>query len=257
MEFTCKRCRYKTNTKGNLKLHLEKKKICEPLFEDIRRDILILELYPIKDNKYACECGKKYAHSSGLTLHKRTCNFIHANLKTDAKDKRVLSYLDNKLKEITIKCDAQQKTIDQHKIDMEKQQVDMENQQKKLERQQFEILALKSKKDEIFFQKLLEKYFDAGHKKLPSGETDITTDTMHIEIKIWNEWKAAIGQLMSYNVDDPKQELRVYLFGKYADRCRKVAIETFTQLNIIPYDFTEDFNAINLINGEVTMLLCV
>jgi hypothetical protein len=37
------------------------------------------------------------------------------------------------------------------------------------------------------------------------------------EIKVWYEWKAALGQLLAYNVASRKEELQVYLFGKYSE----------------------------------------
>ena len=51
-----------------------------------------------------------------------------------------------------------------------------------------------------------------GHKKLKSGITDITTDFIHAEIKNWDSWKDAIGQLCVYQINDPKEKLEVYFF---------------------------------------------
>ena len=75
MEFICKRCNYKTSIKTNLKRHLIASNICKPTYEDIDRNSLILELYPTKDCKYECDCGKKYSHASTLSTHKKTCNY--------------------------------------------------------------------------------------------------------------------------------------------------------------------------------------
>lgn len=46
-----------------------------------------------------------------------------------------------------------------------------------------ELMYLKNKRSEKFYQTLLETYTGETHKRLPSGITDITTDISRIEIK--------------------------------------------------------------------------
>lgn len=72
--------------------------------------------------------------------------------------------------------------------------------------------------------------------KLPIGITDITTDEMHAEIKEWNLWKHALGQLIVYNCSRKRDRLCMFLFGKYAAAAKKTAVETLLQQNIEPYE---------------------
>jgi len=66
--FICKICNYKTHRKYNYEKHLKsskhlivQKSICDNLEKD----------------KFVCECGNTYKHSSGLRRHKATCTFIN------------------------------------------------------------------------------------------------------------------------------------------------------------------------------------
>ena len=75
MRHVCKRCGYSSVNKGDLKKHLEKKKECTCVNGDISREELIKDLYPVKNTKFKCPCGKNYAYHSGLSLHKKSCTF--------------------------------------------------------------------------------------------------------------------------------------------------------------------------------------
>jgi hypothetical protein len=98
------------------------------------------------------------------------------------------------------------------------------------------LMFYKNRKDERFFQIVLEDALGGSHKHLSVGVTDITTDTYHGEIKEWKDWKSAIGQLMAYNFDDPKPELRMYLFGRCNRNFKESAIRTLQRANIKAYE---------------------
>lgn len=76
-----------------------------------------------------------------------------------------------------------------------------------------ELDAMRPRQKEKIYQDILSKHFQAGHQKGLHGITDITTDNMHIEIKLWSMYKQAAGQLFFYNAANPKRDMRVYLFG--------------------------------------------
>lgn len=78
-------------------------------------------------------------------------------------------------------------------------------------------------RNEEFYQRILESVLGAGHKRLPCGETDITTDEFHAEIKVGKCWKDGIGQLVCYNKEDPRLELRLYLFGPQSSSKKTIA----------------------------------
>lgn len=71
---------------------------------------------------------------------------------------------------------------------------------------------------ETFYQKILEIMFQGTHQVVKSGTTDITTSTMHIEIKQAKMYKHALGQLDCYNADEPREELRLYVFGDVSSK---------------------------------------
>lgn len=82
-------------------------------------------------------------------------------------------------------------------------------------------LHVELKRSEAYYQRMLEVILGGGHKMLDSGTTDITTASFHAEIKKWSAWKHAVGQLLCYNADDPKDSKRMYLFGL---RCNEASV---------------------------------
>ena len=71
-----------------------------------------------------------------------------------------------------------------------------------------------ARRNESYYQTLLEKQFGSGHLPISGvGETDITTDDCHIEIKKWDDYDDVPGQLFKYNQAAPRRRLCVYLFG--------------------------------------------
>ena len=67
------------------------------------------------------------------------------------------------------------------------------------------------------------------------GETDVTTAECHAEIKKWECWKEAPGQLLCYNKCDPKNKLQVYLFGKYTKK--EEAVEHMKDFGLEVFEF--------------------
>jgi hypothetical protein len=119
-------------------------------------------------------------------------------------------------------------------------------------------LIIKSNKvirHEIYYQGILENVMLGTHKKLPCGITDITTHDTHAEIKKWNKWKEAIGQLLSYNTFDYKPNLQIYLFHNYLHTKKLNAIKVFNKYDITPFEFLCDEDKgklliINLLNNK-------
>lgn len=95
-----------------------------------------------------------------------------------------------------------------------------------------------TKRNESFYQFLIEKYLDGTHYRLPSGTTDVTTNTIHAEIKNWDSWKNAIGQLICYNIDAPKETLHAYLFGK-RPKSTDTIFNAFNVCKIKPFYFVD------------------
>lgn len=75
-EYKCKRCGYTATTKGNLKQHWNRKRICPAHLGDISIEYLRSELANVTnssdDRKFACDkCQKKFSTAQGKYQHKR------------------------------------------------------------------------------------------------------------------------------------------------------------------------------------------
>ncbi len=82
-------------------------------------------------------------------------------------------------------------------------------------------------------QRKMEKQTGGKHVVCNAGTADIVTEYELIEIKNWDCWKHALGQLKAYDFDIPGRSLRVHFFGKMPDLKKKTYIITvFTRENI-------------------------
>jgi hypothetical protein len=71
-----------------------------------------------------------------------------------------------------------------------------------------------AKRDEKYYQRLLERELGSGHLHIAGvGTTDITTPEAHVEIKRWSDADKVIGQLAKYNNALPRQRNCAYFFG--------------------------------------------
>lgn len=113
----------------------------------------------------------------------------------------------------------------------------------RVERLENQVLELQCNKKESYYQKYLEKLIGNTHKKTKHGITDITTDTEHIEIKHWRNYKQALGQLISYNQNDNKQ-LSAYFFGEANDELKQKVVTLFMENNINVNEFIDGANGI-------------
>ena len=84
-------------------------------------------------------------------------------------------------------------------------------------------------------QKKLEKRLKCGHKYTPAGIIDIFNpkDNTITEIKCWQHWKHAIGQLVCYGYYHPNFMLKAHFFGEIPPEERKIVILTICAHNRI------------------------
>jgi hypothetical protein len=97
------------------------------------------------------------------------------------------------------------------------------------------------KRNESYYQKIVEEVLQGKHKVLQSGITDVTNADTHAEIKQWKKYKYLVGQLLSYNMYDNKPNLQAYMFGDYLPAKKKVALKVFNYYNIHPFEFVPDY----------------
>ena len=112
-----------------------------------------------------------------------------------------------------------------------------------------EIIILKNDKTDRLlekdYQKHLQKLFNgSSHLKNKYGITDITTDNTHIEIKSYAHYKHCLGQLIAYNLGDPKKHLIAALFGDNVFKERAIKLLHHNKINV--WDIT-------IINNELVI----
>lgn len=240
--YSCKRCGYTTKVCANYVKHLHLIKPCLPILEDIPIEVLLTHLQQLKNRqyKYKCDyCDKTFKTPQNKYQHKQLCKKRPQNESVDDQLTVLQSCVSNTVQEnIKLKQDNMRL----------KQEVSIALSDKtKFEVLYYECLR-NGKRTEKTYQDILEKYYGHGHKKLACGVTDITTDTFHGEIKAWNCWKEAIGQLHCYNSDLPRAELHVYLFGEYSPKSKKIACSKLLEQGFSVYEFRHEDTYISLIN---------
>ncbi len=98
------------------------------------------------------------------------------------------------------------------------------------------------KYNESFYQALLEQHLQGTHKSIPGiGVTDVTTDSLHAEIKGWGDWKAGLGQLMAYNHGLKRDKLAMYFFGARARDSTNV-VRVLRDLDVDAFEMQVDEN---------------
>jgi len=105
-------------------------------------------------------------------------------------------------------------------------------------------------KNEKYFQPYMEKYLGGKHKKFIIGESDITNDDMHAELKNWSHWKSGVGQLIIYSTIDKRPNLYLYLFGNSPGKHKQDCINTILKLNIKPFEMVLNDNGFDIIELE-------
>lgn len=108
-----------------------------------------------------------------------------------------------------------------------------------------ELKYVKEKRTEIYYQNFLEKYIKVSHKNTKFGTTDISTENCHIKIKHWKHFKAALGELLSYNHDDNK-ELAAYFYGDISDEQKNNIIQLYRDKNVSICEFIDSLDGIQI-----------
>lgn len=84
------------------------------------------------------------------------------------------------------------------------------------------------KKKEAHYQAILERKTGGRHLHIPGvGITDITTPEMHIEIKVWHNYQEVVGQLLKYQIAEPRPKMYAYMYG---DRPNDQKVNMINQL---------------------------
>jgi outer membrane murein-binding lipoprotein Lpp len=254
MVFICKRCDQEFLHKAYLKSHLERKKICNFIDNDYDVKLLLEELYKrnLKEKTYDCEyCGMKFNSTSGKCQHKKICKDKPKDTETIVNElSEQVKKLQSKIEVLQIPLNNTETIINELSEQVKKLQSKIEVLQIPLNNDKInlDLQYYKNRRNEKFYQLLLENYLSGTHKTLSCGITDVTTDTSHAEIKEWSSWKEAIGQLTCYNTVDPKETLEMYMFGKYKQSCKDEAIKVTTSCKINIYEFVDTIEGVSIIS---------
>jgi hypothetical protein len=241
-EYVCPRCNYKSDTLGNFKKHFQRQNVCPPTNSDISINEIMKEFTRNEEDGYVFKCDycqKAFKTTRCCYQHKQRC-------KLNTKEQEPSSTVD--IKEIRNEIESLKLQLTQHNKTI--------NKSENVNKLKLEVLYYKNRKNEKFYQTLLEEILSSTHKRLSCGETDITTNECHAEIKEWECWKEALGQLIAYNTVDPKEKLCVYLFGKYAQNRKDTAIEVFKKNGIDVYEFQESNDGYICILDIATQAIC-
>ena len=155
-------------------------------------------------------------------------------------------------KDITLTDEVKQYVLDNKRYNPQTSvpPVTLDGLQAEIKTLRTELAFVRNKKTEKFYQTILEDLLKGTHQRLSCGETDITTDTFHAEIKHWESWKHAAGQILAYNNEDPKDELRVYFFGKYGKKNKALALDFYKKINIKIYECVDQSDGISVVDFE-------
>lgn len=68
---------------------------------------------------------------------------------------------------------------------------------------------------EKLIQDKLSRRYPYASKEVwtPAGKIDILTPSLLIEVKIWGQWKQAIGQVICYGTYYPDRQKHIHFFG--------------------------------------------
>jgi hypothetical protein len=78
-KFRCKRCGYECSQKQSLKSHLQRKKVCECIYENKEREVLLKELDK-KEIIYSCsKCEKVLSTRQNKWKHEKICKYSKDN----------------------------------------------------------------------------------------------------------------------------------------------------------------------------------
>lgn len=128
---------------------------------------------------------------------------------------------------------------------------DVDSNVKKLAVEHLKIENSYLRNNELFYQRIVKKYLNGGHKILEIGITDVTNETTHAEIKKWKYYKQAIGQLLSYNLCDKKPVLQIYAFGKTTQKEIRIVKGHGIELYSFTFPVQDEVHIINHYNGDV------
>ena len=251
VQWVCKRCQHTTKTKGNLLVHLNKKQPCAVTKKNVSIAYCIEELTKkaFEGKYHICEeCEARFTTRQAKSKHKNTS----CKGKSTIQDADSITAVVNK--DDVIETLQQQNQMLLQRIEQIEERIGISRSY--VEASYDSIIKapcdthdeyisdgfqppVENNNDftqEKFFQKVLEKIYGGSHMKFDGGESDITTDDSHVEIKRWTCWKEIEGQLSAYNYFSKREKLIACCFGSYQDFNKNIAYQVLTSKGIEVFD---------------------
>lgn len=229
MEFICPRCHYVAKQKRLLWYHLNRVKPCKNEFSSETPYSILDRLKFRSDLPVKCPtCPQSFHTKQGLYHHykNKKCQAMQrtAPSTTEATHTQAETLAETDHSSSVASTSMQDVVMNEPAI----------------------ISSCQRKQTEDVYQKILERHLGGTHQYLRIGVTDITTDMFHAEIKEWSCYKEAIGQLMCYNCEDPRLELRLYLFGKEFTSQLSCMLAACKQLRIRVFSLSKDMHNLTI-----------
>jgi hypothetical protein len=255
VQWVCKRCEHTTKTKGNLLVHLNKKQPCAVTKENVSIAYCIEELTKkaFEGKYHICEeCEAQFTTRQAKSKHKKTS----CKGKSTIQDADSITAVVNK--DDVIETLQQQNQMLLQRIELIEERIGISNSyveapfdtHDELISDGFQPTDNYDFTQEKFFQKVLESIYGGSHMKFDGGESDITTNEAHVEIKRWTCWKEIEGQLSAYNYFSKRDKLIACCFGPYQDYSKNIAYQVLTSKGIEVFDcqFCEKTNMFTYLN---------
>jgi hypothetical protein len=246
--FTCKRCEYNTQYKKDIINHFQRKKPCTVSNEDISTEHLLQEIHDLQSiKKYKCYwCPRSYSKSFNLNRHKKNCPNnpnLSGNMEQSTDDHN----------DFQIMLEERQKTNNNITNNTNLIIQDLHRRIKDLEETNRRILE--KNRNEAYYQHIIEIFLGNTHEDLIvkgslMGTTDISTPSLHGEIKTWKKWKYAMGQLIAYNTCNLRPEMNAYMFGRYEEAHKREASNIMKSNGVTVYDLHDTENGVDIIEYE-------
>jgi adenylate cyclase class IV len=237
MSYECPRCRYTTTVSIDMKRHLNRKNSCKCTYSDMSSHQIMKLLFPKHDDivarrVHACGlCKKQFTHPNARNRHEIKCTG-------------------------QIPCSKQRGEFI-HDVDLHQQIITLQEQiqmmQCENEKLRLHIQNLTGVRKEQFYQALVEEYLQGTHKRLMYkgkcvGVSDVTTQNVHAEIKHFDNYKEALGQLLWYNCNDQGKELHLYLFGRHpVDKTHVIVDQLINNFDVQVFMFDCTGSYVNII----------
>lgn len=228
--YVCPKCGVQMDRKLNMRSHLYRKRPCPningiELTEEIRQHVL----------------ANKVLNNKNINMVKDVDVQVKRQIKNVEEEEL---FIIGKNKELSIQ-QQDHEVIKEMKEEISKLKNAVSNIYNFLDLDE----EIKCHQKESYYQKILENHLNGQHLTVGTGITDVSTDGIHAEIKIWRDYRQGIAQLLLYNAASKRDRLQLYLFGNCTKtKHKQIVIDYVPTLNIEVYEFVHDGKDVQIVD---------